>query len=524
MTEEKFQESDISPLRLVFSTAGLLILLIVSSYLKLDIERKIFVGIIRSSAQLLFLGYFLLNILFSLRSLPLIFLYLFIMIALAALESVSRQQRTYERHYWDAFRGCLLGGGTVGLYGTFVIFSPTPWWSPKVMIPTCGMIIGNSVSGPAVAVERLLSEVSEKSYELETRLSFGSTYYESVLPIVRTSILAALTPTLNQLAIMGLVSIPGMMTGQLLGGSPPLTAAEYQMAILYLIVATSSITTIISLSLAVKNAVFDMNEHRLTLNKITKTMKAEIDVVLVGLIRSLCSQILSFFVILRQRIFPTSSSSVEAQYNPVNSHDLESHEPFHKNHGEDDHHHIEMVSSVLITKSASFLATYEITENNSRSLARKGDSELLRLVQLNVKSGESNTLFAANESLDIKIYQSEIVTIEGRSGLGKTRLLKAIAALDLPHQGYCCYKQNVMHTAVKRPENSTELSGGQLFWKIPKWRTHVVYISQVKLFSRISSTTNVMLVLGTSSFRGKSERISFRMFKLWNEEIHNSFG
>jgi putative ABC transport system permease protein len=491
MAEEKFQESDISPLRLVFSTAGLLILLIVSCYLKLDIERKIFVGIIRSSAQLLFLGYFLLNILFSLRSLPLIFLYLFIMIALAALESVSRQQRTYEKHYWDAFRGCLLGGGTVGLYGTFVIFSPTPWWSPKVMIPTCGMIIGNSVSGPAVAVERLLSEVSEKSYELETRLSFGSTYYESVLPIVRTSILAALTPTLNQLAIMGLVSIPGMMTGQLLGGSPPLTAAEYQMAILYLIVATSSITTIISLSLAVKNAVFDMNEHRLTLNKITKTKKAEIDVVLVGLIRSLCSQILSFVVILRQRIFPSFSTSVDAhaaQYNPVNTHDIESHEPINKKPEEDDHHHIEMVSSALITKSTSFLATYEITENNSRALARK-DSELLRLTQLNVKSGENNTLFAANESLDIKIYQSEIVTIEGRSGLGKTRLLKAIAALDLPHQGYCCYKQNIVHTAVKRPGDSIELSGGQLFWKIPKWRTHVVYISQVKLF-RISSTRN----------------------------------
>jgi ABC-type iron transport system FetAB permease component len=100
MTEEtKFEESDISPLRLVFSTAGLLVLLVVSSYLQLGIEKKIFVGILRSSAQLLFLGYVLLNILFSLRTPSLIFLYLFMMIALAALESVSRQQRTYKGHY-----------------------------------------------------------------------------------------------------------------------------------------------------------------------------------------------------------------------------------------------------------------------------------------------------------------------------------------------------------------------------------------------------------------------------------------
>jgi putative ABC transport system permease protein len=492
MTEEtKFEESDISPLRLVFSTAGLLALLIVSCYLQLGIEKKIFVGILRSSAQLLFLGYFLLNILFSLRNPSLIFLYLFMMIALAALESVSRQHRTYKGHYWDAFRGCLLGGGTMGLYGTFVIFSSAPWWSPQIMIPTFGLIIGNSVSGPAVVVERLLSEVSEKSYELETRLSFGATCYESVLPVVRISLLAAFTPTLNQLAVYGLVYIPGMMTGQLLSGTSPSVAAEHQMALMYLLVSTSSITTIIALGLAVKNAVFDMKAHQLSLNKliITKKKASKIDVVLVELVRSLCNQFLASFIGFQQRIFPSQSFTSDhalhaSQYNSVPTHDIESFEVINQTMGvEDDNnnHHFEMSSTMMlnVSESTSFLATYEVIENNnSMTSTRAPDSELLHIVQLNVKSGENNTLFAVNSGLDLKIYQSEIITIEGRSGLGKTRLLKAIAALDLPFHGYCCYKQSILnYTEMKRRKNdSTVQYAGEVFWEIP---TYVVYISQV---------------------------------------------
>lgn len=95
--------------------------------------------------------------------------------------------------------------------------------------------------------------MSEKKHESETRLAFGASQYEAVLPVVRTAVLAALLPNLNQMAVLGLVSIPGvssrlirrlvaplsitsatgMMTGQLLGGASPLVAAEYQMAIVW---------------------------------------------------------------------------------------------------------------------------------------------------------------------------------------------------------------------------------------------------------------------------------------------------
>lgn len=479
----------IHPIRLILSTLGPVLLLALSYKLDLKIERKIIVGLIRSSIQLLFLGYLLLNILFSLNSLPLVLFYLFIMISIAALEATGRQQRTYDGHYKDSYISCGLGGGLVGLYGSLVIFHPTPWWTPQVMIPTCGMIIGNSVSGPAVAVERLLSEVTEKSYELETRLSFGSTYYESILPIVRTAMQAALLPTLNQLAIMGLVSIPGMMTGQLLGGTAPLIAAEYQMAILYLIVTTSALSIVISMILAIKNAIFELTLHQLTSNKIIKTKKTEIDVKLYNLGKSFVEFLIDLPNQIRQRFQRTdqpSSSTSSNQYNPLSPTDLESglDDSKHPMNSNNDKGEIELNS--FATLPTTGLATYEIIENDENLLSpelQSSDNILLTLKNLNVKSGES-TLFPEHEGLNVSIYCGEIISIEGRSGLGKTRLLRALSALDIPLQGYAVYRNKMVNTTIQRVadvkyQEEIRQHHYQL-WQVPDWRARVIYIPQVK--------------------------------------------
>ena len=73
------------------------------------------------------------------------------------------------------------------------------------------MIIGNSISGPAVAVDRLLADVADKRHESETRLAFGATKNEAILPAMRSAILAAMIPNLNMMSVVGLVSIPGEM-------------------------------------------------------------------------------------------------------------------------------------------------------------------------------------------------------------------------------------------------------------------------------------------------------------------------
>ena len=243
---------------------GPILVIFLSIHLKLKIESKLLVSLVRSIVQLLlagtlyalrvdlklkycfWVGYLLLRTIFSMHNPFLVALYLSIMILIAALEATSRQVRTYNGHYFDSLIAVLAGGALVGAYGSVVVFHPEPWsvvctkyilsqlndspcksrWEPQIMIPTCGMIIGNSISGPAVSVDRwtdsdlivifliighfrLLSEVSDKKHESETRLAFGASKYEAVLPVVRASVLAALLPNLNQMAVIGLVSIPG---------------------------------------------------------------------------------------------------------------------------------------------------------------------------------------------------------------------------------------------------------------------------------------------------------------------------
>ena len=97
----------------------------------------------------------------------------------------------------------------MGAYASCVVFRPVPWWDPRVVVPTTGMILGNSISGPSVALDRLLAEISDRTHETETRLALGATSFESIRPAVKIVMQTALRPLLNMLSIVGLVSIPG---------------------------------------------------------------------------------------------------------------------------------------------------------------------------------------------------------------------------------------------------------------------------------------------------------------------------
>lgn len=468
--------------RLVATLLGPLILLTLSRLLQLDLEKKLLIGLMRSSGQLLLLGLVLLNFIFSINSMWLVLFYLLMMITIASVEVNSRHVRTYEGHSRDSLIACALGGGLVGLYASLVIFHPTPWWNPRVMIPTAGMIIGNSVSGPAVSVERLLSEIDDKRHESETRLAFGASSYESVLPVVKASIQAALLPTLNQMAIMGLVSIPGMMTGQLLGGAKPFTASEYQIAILYLLVTTSTIATFTSVVLAIRHAVFD-KEHRLTPHKIIKRHgKKELDA---ALLQAFLSIFLSLFTFMKQILH-----SISHYFSYFSSHPTPSGEPRPKTHRTiyaqlpselDQDGEVELSAMNPLSKGSIPLEVHEELDHDGSLLSRakyevsitelpqifplksQNDHYLLNIQNLNVMSGGNKSLLAREEGFNLQICRGERIAIEGPSGIGKTRLLRAISQLDPPLSG-----------TIEFLEPSKTFHQ----WTMPIWRSRVLYVPQ----------------------------------------------
>jgi putative ABC transport system permease protein len=122
-----------------------------------------------------------------------------------------------------------------------------PWYQPRVVIPLAGMILGNSVSAVALAAERLDSELRADRDRVELRLALGANRRLAALPAARASIQTALTPVLNNMMIAGVVAIPGMSTGQILGEADAASALRYQILIDLGIASTVGFSTILLL-------------------------------------------------------------------------------------------------------------------------------------------------------------------------------------------------------------------------------------------------------------------------------------
>jgi putative ABC transport system permease protein len=119
-----------------------------------------------------------------------------------------------------------------------------PWYEPQYAIPILGMILGNTLTGVSLAIERMTEELTARRDRVEMALALGATRWEAARGPARQAARAGMIPTLNQMAVVGVVSLPGMMTGQVLAGQSPLQAVRYQIVIMFLIAAASALGTV----------------------------------------------------------------------------------------------------------------------------------------------------------------------------------------------------------------------------------------------------------------------------------------
>ncbi|MGL5033669.1 MAG: ABC transporter permease, partial [Microcystaceae cyanobacterium] len=130
-------------------------------------------------------------------------------------------------------------------YAILVIIQPAAWYQPQYLIPLAGMVLGNAMSSASLAGERLSSLIQQNQRELETHLCLGATPKQAIAGYQQTAIQASLIPTLNQMMVVGIVSLPGMFTGQVLAGMDPINAASYQILILFMIAFANLLTAIL---------------------------------------------------------------------------------------------------------------------------------------------------------------------------------------------------------------------------------------------------------------------------------------
>ena len=132
---------------------------------------------------------------------------------------------------------------------TAVVVGVKPWWKPQYFIPLGGMVIGNSMNAIAIALERLLGDLRTNRKEVEMRLSLGADYKEASQEIVKNALKAGMIPSINSMMAVGMVFIPGMMTGQILAGADPVLAIRYQIVIMIMLVGSTAITSLLAIFL-----------------------------------------------------------------------------------------------------------------------------------------------------------------------------------------------------------------------------------------------------------------------------------
>lgn len=253
--------------RLALCAAFLVVVVMLSRLFSLEMEKRIVVAAVRCAIQLTVLCVFLLEPMFSHSRKEVIFPYLGLILVLAAREGSNRVVYAYEglqRHFVAAF---CCGAGCTVVFAVCVVLSLDPWWNPRYLVPIAGMLLGNQLTATSLCANAYLKELHDGGDRVSLRLGRGASWVEAAMPSLRQALVLAMTPTLNSMSVMGLVMMPGMMTGAILGGAPPLEAGLYQIMIMYLVccsnaLATSAVVLLSSLT------VFDTREHVLRDDKI----------------------------------------------------------------------------------------------------------------------------------------------------------------------------------------------------------------------------------------------------------------
>ncbi len=205
-------------------------------------EKEMLIASVRMFVQLIAVGY-VLKVIFAIDQPWAVLLILLVMLAVAVQMTVARVQHQMPGIYrvvgTALFTGC---GCTTFVFCTLIV-GLSPWYDPRYLIPLAGMIIGNSMTGSSLAAERLASEINDRRDEIETALCLGLSSTRAAQPAVHSAFRAALIPTVNSMAAMGIVFLPGMMTGQILSGTEPLLAVRYQIAIMCVITVSVALTS-----------------------------------------------------------------------------------------------------------------------------------------------------------------------------------------------------------------------------------------------------------------------------------------
>ncbi|MBD2105545.1 iron export ABC transporter permease subunit FetB [Nodosilinea sp. FACHB-13] len=226
--------------QLALSALLIVVNVVLSTALRLGLGQSLLTAALRMVVQLLLIG-FVLEWLFTQDNALVILAIALVMTAIAGIAAVNRTQRRFVGVYWHSLLSVLASSSLVTGFAMVGIIRVQPWYDPQYLIPLLGMVLGNTLNGISLGLDRFMEGLVTQRDQVETLLALGATRWEAAHPQVRNAIRVGMIPTINSMMVMGLVSLPGMMTGQILAGANPIDAVRYQIVIIFMIAAGAAL-------------------------------------------------------------------------------------------------------------------------------------------------------------------------------------------------------------------------------------------------------------------------------------------
>ena len=217
----------------------------ISVRLSLGLEKDLAIATVRTYLQLIALG-LVLGWVFRYDKPWLVIAILLVMTATAAQIILRRSPDAPKGVYVSSFGSMLVTGFVVTFVVTGAIIQVSPWYRADYVIPIAGMVLGNSMNGIALALERVFADLDARDQEILALTALGASPWEAASPSIRSALRAGLMPTINSMAAVGIVFIPGMMAGQILAGADPLAATGYQIVVMLMVAAATAVGSMLA--------------------------------------------------------------------------------------------------------------------------------------------------------------------------------------------------------------------------------------------------------------------------------------
>ncbi len=239
-----------------------------SLLLGLGMARHLLVAAVRMVVQLTLMG-LVLKTLFAMTSPTWTAVAAVLMVLFAGREAGARLGRRFQGlwTYGLGTSSMLMAGGVITVLALTSLLRPDPWYDPRYALPLLGMILGNTMNAVALGLNTLTAAAYSERNAIEARLALGHTRFEALDRVMRQSMRTAMMPIVNAMAATGLISLPGMMTGQILAGVDPVEAVKYQLLIMFLIAGGTALGGM----MAVLGGAWRLTDerHRLRLDRLT---------------------------------------------------------------------------------------------------------------------------------------------------------------------------------------------------------------------------------------------------------------